>query len=64
MERLPICPGCLSKWPDIKGLVYSAGATVGTQCADEWHRGVGYDPNKLDLTDADREFLAGQHIGF
>jgi hypothetical protein len=62
MERLPICGTCLSKYPDIRGFVYSPGATVGQQCADDWHKGPGYDPNTLHLTAFDEEFLAENHV--
>lgn len=62
MERPPICMVCLSKYPDIHGMVYAPGATLGVPCDDDWHRGVGYDPNKWKLTAFDEEFLAEQRI--
>jgi hypothetical protein len=62
MERSPICPGCLSKYEDIKGLVYRDGNPVGEQCSDVWHRGVTYNPDRWVLTAYDEEFLSEQHI--
>ena len=62
MEHAPICATCLSKWPDIRGLVYGPGETVGRQCEDIWHRGIGYDPNKWVLSAFDEEFLSEQKV--
>ena len=58
MERSPICPGCLSKYLEIHGLVYGVGSCVGTRCEDDWHKGVGYNPDRWELTAFDEEFLA------
>ena len=62
MERPSLCPKCLSQHSDIKGLIYKDGNPVGTQCADDWHRGADYHPEVLDLTQEDRKFLAAQYI--
>lgn len=62
MEHSPICPQCLSKYPDIRGLLYAVGQVVGQQCADGWHNGPGYDPSVLHLTAFDEEFLAEQKV--
>ena len=62
MERSPICPNCLSKYPEIRGQVYPSGGYLGTRCEDVWHKGAEYDPNKWDLSAFDQEFLAEQHI--
>ena len=57
MERSPCCPTCLSKYEDVHGMIYPCGATDPRRCEDIWHRGSQYDPNKLDLSDEDMEFL-------
>ena len=58
MDRPDRCPRCLSKFADIKGVIYPNGnANDGFQCDDPWHLGVGYDPNILVLTEEDRAFL-------
>ena len=62
MERNPICPNCLSRFENIHGLVYRVGVVVGERCEDVWHRGAQYDPNKWDLSEADKEFLLQDHI--
>jgi hypothetical protein len=62
MERSPICATCLSKYPDIRGLVYFPGQVVGTQCPDAWHRGADYDPDKWVLSAFDEEFLTEQKV--
>ena len=62
MERPEVCPYCLSKYTDIRGLVYGPGDRVGTQCPNDWHRGPGYDPNVFKLSAFDEEFLAEQKI--
>jgi hypothetical protein len=62
MAHASTCPGCASRWPDIRGLLYSPGATVGTQCTDDWHKGADYHPEILVLTVEDRAWLAGMHI--
>ena len=62
MERSPICPRCLSKFPDIRGLIYTMGDRVGKQCEDVWQRGVEYDPDRWVLTPFDEEFLSEQKI--
>jgi hypothetical protein len=54
LERSPCCPTCLSKYEDVHG---PCGATDPRRCEDIWHRGSQYDPNKLDLSDEDMEFL-------
>jgi hypothetical protein len=62
MERSPICPQCLSKWPDIKSLLYTAGQHVGQPCEDVWHKGSNYDPDRWVLSAQDEEFLETQRI--
>jgi len=62
MERSPICPTCLSKLLNIHGMVYSPGQYVGERCTDTWHLGAEYDPNRWELSEFDREFLAEQKV--
>jgi hypothetical protein len=62
MERSPICPNCLSKFNDIRGCIYVDGKVTGRRCEDDWHRGIGYDPNKWDLSEFDTEFLSEQKV--
>jgi len=62
MAHDSICPGCASRYEDIRGLLYSPGATVGTQCLNDWHRGSGFDRSKLVLTAEDRVLLAGMKV--
>ena len=57
VERSPICPSCLSKWEDIRGVIYPVGSYDGRQCANIWHLGSQYDPDKWDLSPDDRAFL-------
>ena len=61
MERPSVCPACLSKYEDIRGMVYPAGSFQGATCKDSWHRGAEY-PNELQLTPEDQKFLAWQYI--
>ena len=63
MERSPVCPSCLSKYADIRGMLYPCGSYVGYQCEDIWHRGAEYDPNTLFLNDADIAMLKDWGIG-
>ena len=58
------CPQCCSRYEDIRGLLYTPGATVGTQCLDDWHKGSGFDRSKLDLTEEDRVFLTKMKVGY
>lgn len=62
MERLPICPNCLSKHPDIRGMFYRNGKLTGERCEDIWHRGPQYDPDRWILSAQDEEFLAEQKV--
>ncbi len=62
MERPTTCPQCASRFEDIHGLIYALGMAVGKPCEHEWHRGPGYDPSELHLTDEDRAFLMRQRI--
>ncbi len=62
MERLPICPNCLSRWPDIRGMIFAVGSTASTQCDHIWHHGAEYDPNRWVLSAFDEEFLAERKI--
>jgi len=62
MERSPICASCLSKYPDIRGLIYSEGNPVGVQCSNVWHNGPNYDPDRWVLSPFDFEFLSEQHV--
>ena len=57
MGTSTLCPTCLSKYPDIKGLIYAYGSAYGTQCADLWHKGSDYDPSVLKLTTSDKQLL-------
>ena len=59
MEDRPLwCPRCLSKFPDIRGVIYPDGnVNDGYRCMHDCHLGVGYDPNVLVLTVEDRDFL-------
>jgi len=59
-HRAPTCPRCLSRFRDIRGMVFIGGIPMRT-CDDAWHGG---DPDILILTDADQEWLAAQNIGF
>jgi len=61
LDRPLVCPKCLSQHEDIHGVIYVEGCFAG-QCEDPWHRGDLYDPNVLDLTAEDRDFLTQQHI--
>jgi hypothetical protein len=62
MDYPDICPKCLSKYPDIHGMIYGVGQYIGRQCEDDWHRGQNYNPNELVLTADDRTFLTGNRI--
>jgi hypothetical protein len=62
MTHASTCPQCCSRYEDIRGLLYSPGQSVGVQCADDWHKGRGYDASILHLTDGDRVFLKSQKI--
>jgi len=62
MDWPKVCPTCLSKYADIRGMVYPAGGATGDRCEHEWHKGEGYDPSVLNLTDDDRAFLMREHI--
>ena len=62
MERSPICPNCLSKYENIPGMIYATKQVVGTRCADTWHLGAEYNPDRWDLSEFDREFLDEQKI--
>jgi hypothetical protein len=62
MEHSPICAQCLSKYRNIRGLLYAPGSHVGVQCDDIWHKGWDYDPNKWVLSPFDLEFLAEQRV--
>lgn len=57
-----VCPTCLSRHEDIHGMIYLAGAAAGIRCEDDWHKGSGYDPEELNLTDADRAWLKRAQI--
>ena len=56
------CPTCYSKYPDIHGVLFSPGCAAGRPCEDLWHRGKDYDPNKLNLTEQDRAWLARLYV--
>lgn len=58
MERSPICPNCLSKFSDIRGMLYRDGKPIGERCEDDWHRGAGYDPNRWELSSSDIAWLS------
>jgi hypothetical protein len=57
-----VCPGCLSKHEDIRGMIYADGTAVGARCENAWHKGPGYVPETLNLTDDDRVFLRQNRI--
>jgi len=59
-----LCPHCLSKHFSVRGIVYTVGSYIGNQCEDAWHKGAGYDPNVLTLTDADRSLLTKALVKF
>ena len=59
-----LCPKCMSRYPDIRGMIYPVGSYIGDQCQDAWHKGAGYDPNVLTLTDADRSLLTKALVKF
>lgn len=59
LERLKVCPTCISRFEDIHGIVYPAGSYSGTPCEDSWHRGPNYNPDVLVLTEADRKMFEG-----
>lgn len=52
-----LCPKCLSRYPDIRGMIYPVGSYIGKQCEDGWHRGPDYDPSVLTLTISDKQLL-------
>jgi hypothetical protein len=54
LERLLECPWCYSKYEEISGWIFPVGDPAGHKCTHPWHQKVGYDPDKLILTDADR----------
>lgn len=57
------CPTCLMRWPDIRGMIFSAGGNGEShRCENPWHLGEDYDPDVLKLTDKDRELLASLKI--
>lgn len=62
MDWPSTCPVCASKHANIHGMVYRLGASAGDRCDHDWHKGPGYDPSNLNLTDADRAFLIESHI--
>jgi hypothetical protein len=62
LERPSVCPACISKYPDIHGMIYGVGQYIGRQCENNWHRGQNYNPNELVLTADDRKFLSKQNI--
>jgi hypothetical protein len=62
MEWPPTCPRCASKYAEIHGVVFATGSTAGVPCDNDWHKGPGYDPSKLNLSDTDRAFLMETHI--
>lgn len=43
-------------------MIYADKSHVGRKCDDEWHRGPGYHPEVLHLTEDDKVFLAKQNI--
>ena len=57
MAHPTLCPSCLSKYQDIRGLLYAYGSAFGVQCEDGWHRGANYNPDVLVLSDTDRAML-------
>lgn len=57
-----VCPCCLSKNADIHGIIYADGFAVGVRCSHDWHKGPGYRPETLNLTDDDRVFLRQNRI--
>jgi hypothetical protein len=59
-----LCPKCLSKYPDIRGMLYPLGSYIGDQCEDDWHKGASYDPNVFILSDADRDLLTKAKVKF
>lgn len=63
MDRPAICPRCNSHYHDIHGVVYAVGSSgVGSKCDDDWHKGITYHPEVLDLTAEDRKLLSGMKI--
>lgn len=62
MERPPLCPTCLSKWPEIHGMIYHDGQPTGDRCENTWHLGAEYNPDRWELSAFDEEFLSEQHI--
>lgn len=62
IEWPKVCPHCLSKHADIHAMIYSPGAAVGQKCDHAWHKGPGYQPEVLNLTDDDRVFLKQYNI--
>lgn len=62
MDRPALCPGCLSKYEEIHGLIFAAGSTASTQCDHDWHRGVTWNPDRWVLTPFDEEFLSEQKV--
>jgi hypothetical protein len=59
-----LCPKCLSRYPDIRGMIFPVGSCDGTQCEDGWHKGPDYDPNVLVLTEKDRVLLSKALVKF
>jgi hypothetical protein len=62
LERPSVCPACLSKYSDIRGMTYGIGQYIGDPCTDDWHKGANYNPSELVLTDYDRDMFAAIHI--
>lgn len=58
-----VCPKCLQKHENIHGMVYADGSAVGERCDHPWHKGPGYRPEELHLSDDDRAFLSRMNIG-
>ena len=57
LQKNETCPTCCSRFRSIHGMIFNTDAQS-HQCDDVWHRGESYDPNILQLTCEDRDFLA------
>jgi hypothetical protein len=62
MDRPAVCPACLQRYADIRGMIYPDGGPNGHQCDDSWHDGEKY--NDLKLSPEDKDLLRRVRIGF
>ncbi len=63
-DRPNMCPGCNSRYHDVRGQIFPVGNVAGYRCEHPWHCNNGCDPSVLNLTEADKKFLSDQRIAF